>query len=172
MSRKINADDIAPATAAEIPVLVDRLKEINGQIEELTAEKKRIEIALSKAAQTMPHETLKDESREGRRVMMPGRKWRVPVVFTSDSIIGSFQDGSAKHTELLGLAGKQLETFFKPPCKWENRFKNGQEFRKAAAEHLAPDIAPKFIVACRQTDKDGIAKSSTVVAIDEAEAVS
>lgn len=170
MSKRIDTAAITAATEAEIPDLVDRLKEINGQIEELTREKKEIEIRLSKAAQAMPHEPLKDESREGRRVMMPGRKWRIPVVFTSDSLIKSFQDKSAKHKELEAIAGEHLGDFFKSPSKWETRFEDGQRFRKEASERLG-DKAPAFIVACRAVDKEGIAKSSTVIGINEAEEV-
>lgn len=171
MARKIDPDKIPPAAPGEIPALVDRLKEINAQIVALSAEKKEIEIKLSKAAQVMPHETLKDESREGRRVMLSGRKWRVPVVFTSDELIKSFQDGSAKHQELKAIAGDKLGTFFKPPTKWETRFEDGQRFRREAAEHLDEQTAARFIVACRATDSFGIPKSKTVVALDEAEEV-
>jgi seryl-tRNA synthetase len=171
MSRqRIDPSSLTAATEDEIPDLVDRLKEINGQIEDLTREKKEIEIRLSKAAQAMPHEPLKDTKREGRRVSLSGRKWRIPVVFTSDSLIKSFQDKSAKHRELEAIAGEHLGHFFKSPAKWETRFEDGQRFRKEASEMLG-EKAAAFIVACRALDKDGIAKSSTVVGIDEAEEV-
>ena len=170
MSKRIDTAAITAATEAEIPDLVDRLKEINGQIEDLVREKKEIEIRLSKAAQAMPHEPLKDTQREGRRVSLSGRKWRIPVVFTSDSLIKSFQHNSAKHNELAAIAGEHLGHFFKAPSKWETRFEDGQRFRKEASERLG-DKAPAFIVACRAVDKEGIAKSSTVIGINEAEEV-
>lgn len=167
---KANATtDTAPS--ADIESLVDELKDVCAQIVALTKRKKEIEAALKKAAETMPHERLADDSREGRRVMLPGRSWRIPVIFTSDALIKSFQEGSAKHKELALIAGDKLNLFFKPPCKWETRFEDGQKFRAAASEQLG-DLAPAFIVACRATDSAGIPKSSTVVAVDDAEAVS
>jgi hypothetical protein len=168
---KPKPDTIPAAKPDEIPALVDELKDVCAQIVALTKRKKEIEIALAKAAETMPHERLADESREGRRVMLPGRSWRIPVVFTSDSLIKSFPDGSAKHNELKAIAGEKLGIFFKPPCKWESRIEDGQKFRNTAAEQLG-EHAAAFIVACRAVDKSGIAKSSTVVAVDDAEAVS
>lgn len=158
-------------TEAEIPALTDRVAEINAEIQKLTAEKKGIEARLEAYALAHPehHEPLKDEKREGRRMLLSGARHKLPIVFASDLIIGSFRDGSEKHKELLALlceemseseAPRVLKKFFEPPSKWENLFDNGVKFRAACGERLPKSIAAKFITACTQADKSGIKKST------------
>jgi hypothetical protein len=164
--------------------LVDRLLELEKQLKELAAEKKEIEERLEAWAleHTEEHKPLEDAGREGRRVMLSGRRCRVPLVFTSDLIIGSFQDGSPKHRELLGiLSGDEytdpdarpalLEKFFKKPSKWEVRIDDGAKFRACVAEWLHPNTAPKFLAACKAVDKHGIAKSKTGFDFKAAQAI-
>lgn len=164
---------IMPA-AEELPKLTDRIAEINKEISKLTDEKKRIEARLDAYALAHPeqHEPLKDEKREGRRMVFTGERFTVPVVFSSDLIIGSFTDGSPKHKELLQIlcgpdgeheatAEATLKRFFDPPAKWENRYENGVKFRAAVAEHLGSKRAAPFISACTQVDKHGVKKSTT-----------
>lgn len=159
-------------TDAEIPALTDRVAEINAEMAKLAAEKKGIEARLEAYALAHPelHEPLKDEKREGRRLLLTGSRHRVPIIFSSDLIIGSFRDGSEKHKELLALlceemseseAPKALKKFFEPPSKWENRFDNGVKFRAAVGERLPKSIAPRFVTACTQTSKDGVRKNTT-----------
>jgi hypothetical protein len=163
---------ILPPKADEVPALTDRLVEIKQLLDALTEEKKEIEAKLEAWALSQQQEPLKDEKREGRKVVMAGARHRATVVFSSDLIIGSFKADGPKHQELLRLLGPLthesqvsatalLEKFFTPPDTWENRFKDGQKFRTAAAEWLSAEVAPKFIAACRSTDRHGIAKSKT-----------
>ena len=158
-------------TEAEIPALTDRLVEIKQQIETLSAEKKEIEARLEAAALLQQHEPLKDDKREGRKVTLNGSRYRLPVVFSSDLLIGSFKNDSPKHKELLRVlteallsepeAKAMLKLFFEPPNTWETKFKDGQDFRAAAAEWLPDSAAPKFLAACVQKDKHGVRKSTT-----------
>lgn len=163
-------------TAEEVPALTDRLVVVNEEIAVLTDERKLIQARLEAYALTQQTEPLKDGNREGRRVPLAGHRYRLPVVFTSDLLIGSFKDGSPKHNELrrilsgeivptaadMRAADEKLALFFDPPATWEGRYDDGMKFRAAAAEHLSEEIAPKFIAACTATDKHGIKKSKTV----------
>jgi hypothetical protein len=177
--KKVDPKTISAPKPEEVPALVDRAKELRAQIADLSHELKVIEVKLAKHAQSLPHERLQDDSREGRRVALAGNVWRVPVIFTSDELIKSFQADSPKHKELLRILGDEdiaaaktlLERFFSPPSKWETKFDDGQKFRAAAAEWLSPEVAPKFIAACRQTDKNGLPKSKTVINLDDAERI-
>jgi hypothetical protein len=176
--KKVDPKTIEAPKPEEVPALVDRAKEIKAQIAGLAQELKIIEVKLAKHAQTLPQERLQDDSREGRRVALAGNVWRVPVIFTSDELIKSFQADSPKHKELLRILGDEdtaapilLERFFSPPSKWETKFDDGQKFRAAAAEWLSKGVAPKFIAACRQTDKAGLPKSKTVINLDDAERI-
>lgn len=164
-------------TEAEVPALTDRLVEINAEIAKLSEERKSIQARLDAYALTQHTEPLKDEAREGRRVMLRGYRHRLPVIFTSDLLIGSFKEGSPKHKELRALlaghparmpaggdaeADEQLKLFFDPPTKWEARFEDGKKFRAAVAEWLPREVAAKFIAACTAVDKHGVKKSKTV----------
>ena len=164
--------EIQIPTDAEIPALTERVAEISAEIARLSAEKKGIEARLEAYALAHPelHEPLKDDKREGRRMIFGGTRHRLPIVFSSDLIIGSFRDGSEKHKELLALlceemseneAPKALKKFFDPPSKWECRFDNGVKFRASVGERLPAKIAPRFISLCTQTDKAGVKKSNT-----------
>jgi hypothetical protein len=161
-------------TDAEIPALTDRVAEISASIAALTEEKKGIEARLEAYAlkHSDQHEPLKDEKREGRRMIFSGSLHRLPIVFASDLIIGSFPDNGPKHKELIGiLCGEHgeheatalptLKKFFDAPDKWENRYDNGLKFRAAVGELLGSKLAGKFIAACTQVDKHGVKKSNT-----------
>jgi hypothetical protein len=159
-------------TEAESPALTDRVAEINAELQKLAAEKKGIEARLEAYALSRPdlHEPLKDEKREGRRVILRSSRHTLPIVFSSDLIIGSFRDNSPKHKELIDLlceemseseAPKALKKFFSPPDKWENLFDNGIRFRAAVSERLPKSIAAKFVTLCTQVSKGGIKKNTT-----------
>ncbi len=166
--------EVVIPTAAEIPALTDRVHELNAQIATLAAERDGIEARLKAYALKHPdqHESLKDEKREGRKLGFTGARHSLNVVIASDLIIGTFPDGGPKHKELLDVlcevhseseAPKVLQKFFTPPSKWENLYDNGLKFRAAAAEHLAPRIASKFIAACTQVDKFGVKKNTVSI---------
>lgn len=166
--------EVITPSAAEVLVLTDRVAEISAEIAKLTEEKKNIEARLEAfaLAHTERHEPLKDEKREGRRMLFAGARHTVPIVFSSDLIIGSFPANGKKHKELLNIlcgenneneatAETTLKLFFNPPEKWENRYDNGVKFRAAVGEHLGSKQATRFIAACTQVDKHGVKKSTT-----------
>jgi hypothetical protein len=182
------ADTIIIPTAAEVPALTDRLVHIETEIGALEREAKHIRSRLEAYALEQKGEPLADASREGRKVTLPGHKMSLPVLFTSDLLIGSFVDLGPKHRELTSIlsaglthipeafereakATEQLELFFKSPNKWEALYEDGQKFRKAAAEHLPEEVAASFISACSQRDKHGVKKSKTVFDFKSAKAV-
>jgi hypothetical protein len=144
---------------------VERGLEIRARIEALSEELKLIEERLKQAGISAPdqHVELADEEREGRQFLARGRDHIVPVVFTADVIVQSFQQLSPLHTQLKVIAREDLTTFFKPPTKYENRFESGKKFRQQAHEVLGAR-APVFISACVAKDrKTGIAKSAIKV---------
>jgi hypothetical protein len=161
--------EIVTPTASEIPALENRLAEIAKEMSRLSAEEKSIKKRLELYALANPdgHAPLKDEKREGRKMVLPAG--RVEIILQSDLIIASFREGDKKHKELLSLlceeyseneAPKVLRKFFDPPSKWENRYDNGVKFRQSVGELLPPKIGPRFISHCTQTDKAGIKKSN------------
>jgi len=178
--------EIKCPTEAEVPALTDRLAEIETEMKALKVEKEGIQARLELYALNQKGEHLGDERREGRKVTLVGKRFSLPVVFTSDLLIKSFKAESPKHQELRGIllgapispgtspesiaeakdlkakADEQLKLFFDPPNTWEVKQEDGQKFRAAAAEWLPEDIAPKFVAACTSKDKHGVAKSNTV----------
>jgi hypothetical protein len=120
----------------------------------------------------IPDPKLKDETREGRRVQLTGTRHRATVIFSSDLLIKSFRDGSAKHKQLLAILTVAepttdpttlLKHFYTPPHSWETPHKDGQAFRKVAAEYLKEPHAAAFVAACRAVDKHHIPKSRTTI---------
>lgn len=146
---------------------VERGISVRKEIETLEVELKEIEGRLKRSGIENPdkHEELNDPEREGRQFMARSSKHVVPVVFTADILIGSFQNLSPLHSKLkvsLGAQKHLIEEFFKAPSKWENRFDSGKKFRQAANDALGAQ-APAFITACVARDKEGIAKSAIKV---------
>lgn len=167
--------EIKAPTEAEVPALTDRLAEIETEMKTLKTEKEGIQARLELYALNQKGEHLGDERREGRKVTLSGKRFSLPVIFTSDLLIKSFKEGSPKHQELLNIltvtplngvtpvpAAEQLKLFFDPPNTWAVKLEDGQKFRAAAAEWLPEDIASKFVAACTSKDKYGVAKSNTV----------
>lgn len=144
----------------EIEVRVERLREIDATLKAY---------AESKPAD---HVKLKDEDREGTRLLIRGSDRIVPVVFTSDLISQTLPDKSDKLAEITLLAAGHMTEFYKRTVTWEaahtksSKF-DGKAFR-AAARALLPD-PEAFIQACVRKNKDGIPVSQTKVAWDEAE---
>ena len=146
---------------------VDRGLEIRSTIKKLEAELKVIEADLEKAALAGEQVPLQDADREGRQYLARGTGRIVPVVLTSDLIIGSFAANGEIHRKIGAAAQLRLSDFYKSVSKYENRFDSGKKFRQQAAELLGLD-APAFITACIARDKDGIAKSAIKVVWDDA----
>jgi hypothetical protein len=144
----------------EISVREKRLKEIEKQLK-----------AYAEANPTK-HVLLKDEDREGTRLLVAGSALVVPVVFTSDLICQSFADDSDKLPEVRTLAAGYFGTFYKRSVTWEaahtkaSKF-DGKAFR-ATARELLPD-PEAFIQACVRKNKDGIPVSQIRVEWNEAE---
>lgn len=157
----------------DIAELVDRGIELRERIAQDTAELKKIEERLEaaghEAGREGEHEPLKDANREGTRWLARGSSKILPVIFTADSIVGSFTRNTPLHRKIEAAAGDHLGQFFKPVSKFENKFKDGVQFRNRAHE-LFDKSAPAFITACIARDKDGIAKSSVKLDWDHLEA--
>ena len=150
---------------------VDRGIEIREQIEKLQAELKDIEVRVKHAGLHGEQVELADPDREGRQYLAAGSSKIVPVIFTSDMIIGEFGKDSKRHMEIVDAVANKtgILQFFKPVNKFENRFDSGKKFRALASEVFG-ELAPKFITACVARDKDGIPKSAIKVMWDEAKA--
>ena len=148
---------------------VDRGLEIRAEIEKLQTELKDIEVRVKHVALHGEHVELAEPDREGRQYLAAGTGKVVPVIFTSDMIVGEFGSNSKKHNEIIEAVENRtgMLQFFKPVTKYENRFDNGKKFRALASEVFG-DLAPKFVTACVARDKDGIAKSAIKVMWNEA----
>lgn len=153
-------------TAMTLAQLVDRGEVLVDEIHKRQKELKLVEAEIKARAQARPeeHVPLKDDSREGRKFVAPGSRRHVPVVFTADKLVGSFQKDSKEHkriSEFLASSpelAKEFATFFRPWNGYENRYKDGKDFRKKADEVFGKD-APGFISACLARDKDQLPKS-------------
>ncbi len=158
----------------QLRALTDEGLTLKGEIEAREKRLKEIEKTLKSYAESNPakHVPLKDEDREGTRLLVSGSNRIVPVVFTSDLICQTFADDSEKLPEVRTLAAGFFGTFYRRTVTHEaahtkaSRF-DGKAFR-AAARELLPD-PEAFIAACVRRNKDGIPISQTKVAWDEAE---
>ena len=168
-----------PTTDPSIQSLVDELIEIDAQLARLKARKDEIEKSLEAWGLAHPElaQPLADETREGRRVFATSSTGkRLPIVFSSDELIGSFTEGSDKHMELLLIlsgalqegdiassASALLPVYFRRSPKLERTERDGLKFRKLVHDTLPAKTAPLFLAACRATDKNGIPKSKTII---------
>ena len=150
---------------------VDRGLEIREEVEKLQTELKAIEVRLKDAGLNGHQVELVDAEREGRQYLAGGTSRVVPVIFTSDLLVGEFGRDTKKHLEIMDAVQNKTGVlqFFKPVSKFENRFDSGKKFRALASEVFG-DLAPKFITACVARDKDGIPKSAIKVMWDDATA--
>jgi len=156
---------------------VDRAVDLRSQIATREAELEKITARLVaaglKAGTEKRHEELVDAARDGTRWLAKGSGIAVPIIFTADKLMGSFQRDSAKHQSVkasLGSQAAELPRFYKSVNAFETRFKDGKQFRSEADKVLA-ERAPAFITACVARDKDGIALSDVRIDWDHAEAV-
>lgn len=155
-----------------IQELVDRGLAIRSEMERLKQELKSIEARLETYGLAGRHEELKDADREGRRWLARGSKLIVPVIFTADKIIGTFQANSPTHERILAASNNLLRFFYDPVTTYENRFKDGKQFRSRADALLGPEKGPRFITACLAVDKHGIPKSDIKILWEDSEPVS
>ena len=156
----------------DIAELVDRGLELRERIKKDSVEFKLIESKLEaagyEAAKEGEHQDLKDANREGSRWLARGSQKILPVIFTADSIVGSFTRETPLHYKIEAAAGDHFKTFFKPVSKYENRFDDGVKFR-ARAHEIFGKTAPSFITACIARDKHDIAKSAVKLDWDHTE---
>ena len=144
---------------------VDRGLAIYEEIERLESELEIIESRLKEAGLNGDQVDLKDADRDGKQFLATGSKAIVPVVFTSDKIIGTFQANSQDYDRAIHGLGDQsarLTEFYKRTVVYKTLFDSGKKFRKRAQEILGAD-APLFITAVLARDKDGIPKSDIKV---------
>jgi hypothetical protein len=160
-----------------IRALVDRGFELRREIairqKELDGIVAKLEAAGLAAGQAGRHEELVDAQRDGTRWIARGSGIAVPIIFTADKLMGSFQRDSAKHQTIrtaLGDQANELTRFYKPVSAFESRFKDGKQFRSEADKVLAAR-APTFITACIARDKDGIALSDVKIDWDHSEPI-
>lgn len=155
----------------QIAIDVGRGIWIKRQIEQLTDELKKLEKRLEKAGLEGEQIPLQDAEREGKQYLARGTDYIVPVRFESDSLIASFAPDSEKHAELAAIAGDKLPRLFVDTRKFERSEDDGNKFRKLVRSLLAPDKFAAFIQACISRKKDGMPKSKTVIAWNEAKPV-
>lgn len=164
-------DSEAPAVSeAAVRRAVDRGLEIRAKIDALETELADVEALLRAAGLLGEQIDLEDADRDGRQFLAAGTVHTVPVVFTSDHVAASFQDGSAAHLRAADAACGRLAEFYRPVTTWKMLARSGKAFRRDAATILGPEVAAAFVTACLARDKNGIAKSQIKVEWDRAEA--
>jgi hypothetical protein len=146
--------------ASMVKADVDRGLQIVGQIDMLKKELELIETRLEAAGLNGEQVELNDPEREGRQFLAHGSKSVVPVVFTADLLVQSFQVGSAQHHKIIAALppNHYVREFFRSVRTFESLYSSGKIFRAKAAELLGKD-APQLITACVRRDKEGVAKS-------------
>jgi hypothetical protein len=151
---------------------VDRGLQIVGELKMLQDELDRIEARLEAAGLEGEQVELNDPDREGRQFLARGSAAVVPVVFTADLLVQSFQVDSDIHRRIVLAipAGHYVRDFFRSVRVYKTLFDSGKQFRAKAAE-LFGDSAPTFISACLQRDKDGIPKSKVKIDWHRAEEI-
>ena len=115
---------------------------------------------------------LADADREGRQYLAAGSARIVPVILTSDMIVGEFTAPSDKIPQRLSpLAISPALTsqkFSSRRINTRNRFDDGKKFQRGRCRIARRGKAPAFITACVARDKDGIPKSAIKIMWDEA----
>lgn len=152
--------------------LVDRGLEVKGQLKVLQEELKAIEGKLAEAGLCGEQVPLKDPEREGKRFLARGSGVIVPVVFTADSLVGTFKRHSALHQRIEAASGGDdvFLALFRPWDGFERVIEDGKKFR-AEARQLAGAKAPALITACLARDKNGTPKNTIKVCWEDAEPV-
>ena len=159
-------------TPEQITADVDRGLAIVAELEHLKKELKTIEARLEAAGLEGDTIPLEEAEREGRQFIAIGTTHRLPVVFESDQLIGSFPSDSPLHVYLRERAGDKLEILFREKRVFERIPKDGLDYRRAVRSHFEPAIAEDIIAKTLNRDKAGIPRSRTVIAWDRAAALS
>jgi hypothetical protein len=159
-------------TPQQIAADVARGIQIKDQIKALIIELEAIETRLEQAGLIGEQVPLQDADREGKQYLAKGTDRVVPIRFESDLIAGSFKPDSEMHKAVLAALGEEhkakLSKFFKDTRSFERVPKDGKAFRKLARELLPSVTFAALVKASTSTNKDGIAKSKTVIAWDDA----
>lgn len=163
-------------TAQQIASDVATGLQIKAEIARLKKHLDEIEDRLEQAALHGEQIPLEDEDREGRQYLALGEEMLVPVRLESDLIAASFPLASPMHKAVLTALGlkdadENLYPFFKQSITYQRDSKDGHQFRKIARSNLDPKAAAALISASIMRNKDGIPKSKTVVAWDDAKPI-
>lgn len=162
-------------TPQQIAADIERGIQIREEMARLSAELKQIESRLEAAGLAGEHIPLQDKDREGKQFLARSSDKIVPIRFESDLIAGSFAPESLMHKAVLSALGEahadKLVRFFKDTRTFERVPKDGKQFRKIAREILDGHTFARLIQAATMRNKDGIAKSKTVIAWDDAKPI-
>jgi hypothetical protein len=141
--------------------------QLRAGIEAAKAELKAIEEAVVCVARHVEHIDLVDSEREGKQALLEGEDVFLPVIFESDMIAGTIQQGSNLHLALqMKYNEENVAKFYRPKNILEMLPKDGKAFRQLARAALPPETAAQFVHDCLSRDKHGIPKSRIVVAWD------
>lgn len=151
---------------------IDRAAAIIGQIAKLKKEYEALAEEIKAEALSHPadHVKLEDPEREGRRYMARGTDLIVPVVFTADALMKTFQKGSPAHAKIAELAGDKLSQFYTEPSTYEIVEEDGKAFRRLAREVFGSEKGPHFVNACLARGKGGRPKSAIKIEWEQAAA--
>jgi hypothetical protein len=158
------------SAVSRVAILVDTGASLRKQIAELEALLEKVEEELIEHAKKGDQIPLVDEDREGKQFLAQGTDILVPVVFTADKLIATFQNNSAAHFKIhkaIGAHTGHFRKFYLAKTVWEMTPKDGKAFRALAGELLGKD-APAFITACKSLDKHGIPKSDIKIEWEKA----
>lgn len=159
-------------TTTQIAADIARGIFLRAEIATYVAELKAIEKRLEQAGLDGEQIPLEDAEREGRQFLARSGGKIVPIRFESDQLIATFAPDSDLHTAITAILGDKLGTFFKDKRIFERVQKDdANKFRKLARKALEPDTYAALIAACVSKNKDGIAKSKTVIAWDDAKPI-
>lgn len=159
--------------SSQLIALVDEGLLLQREIDSREKRLKEIEKTLKAYAEVNPtlHIKLKDDEREGTRLLCPGSNCVVPVVFTSDLIRQTLDPKAGDFATISTLAGEHFPQFYGRTVVWTAQHTKASKFDgkafRAAARELLPD-PEAFISACVRKNKDGIPVSQTRVEWAEA----
>ena len=151
---------------------VDRGIAIYAEQARLKAELESIEARLTADALARPeeHAPLEQAAREGKKWLAAGTAGALPVVFSADTLVKTFEQGGKLHLALathfpcaaLSEEGHaQWTQLFTRWSGYERAEEDGLKFRALAEQVLGAEAAPAFITALKAVDKHGIPKSIT-----------
>jgi hypothetical protein len=160
---------MTPSVEFAIQQDVNRGIELHRRIKTYQAELEMINARLQLVALNGPQVDLGDPELEGKQFLAQGTEVKVPIVITSDSIIGECLEDSKNHLAIKAAADGFFPKFYKRVVGYARVPKDSKAFRLKARELLG-DKAPAFIEVCKSRDKDGLAKNAIKVEWDRAEA--